>query len=283
MNGFSCYKMSGSGNDFVFVDGRRFPVDGWEGSQIRDLCRRGTGIGADGFVVLEPGSAPGRVRFHFFNSDGERGPMCGNGALCATRMVDILEMAPPGSSILLETDSGTFAARTVPGAPSRATIEFPDVVGLREVPIERDSGERSAHYSVVAGVPHLVVLVDDASAVPIPERGSALRNHVLLAPGGANANFVSSGPGGWAMRTFERGVECETLACGTGAVACAAVLAVAGQIDLPWSVRSASGSDLTIAAKVDMDGQGLVKPSLTGEARLVFRAEVPGSEAPMTA
>jgi len=271
MNGLLVYKLSGSGNDFVFVDGRLTPASGWKPEAIRQICDRRAGVGADGFGVLEPGSGRGRVRFHFFNNDGNRAPMCGNGSLCATRMARWLEMVP-NNEMVLETDAGEVRTRFLEGPEERSEFKLAAISELSELQIEPAAGEDSFHFLTVA-VPHLVVLVDDVTAVPLPERGRELRFHASLAPDGANVNFVSRGPAGWAMRTYERGVEAETFACATGAVSCAAVLCGLGKIDtLPWQVRSASGLTLTVNGLLS-NGK-LEEPSLIGESRLVFRAHL---------
>lgn len=279
MSGTVIYKMTGSGNDFVFVDGRTEPTGRWPASRIRAYCRRRTGIGADGLVILEPGSGPGAVRFHFFNSDGGRAPMCGNASLCATRLAAWLEMAP-AEGMLLETDAGTFETRCVPGDAERAEILLSDVAAVTAPDIPLQPGERLIRLGVV-GVPHLVVVTEDVLRVDVPARGRELRRHQAIAPAGANINFVSRGPHGWTMRTYERGVEAETLACGTGAVTSAAVLAGEGEITLPWQVTTASGYLLSISAGAGNGGSdaALTGPRLAGEARLVYRAAV-GAEPP---
>lgn len=258
------YKMTGSGNDFVFLDGRTTPVASVSGEEIMLLCARRSGIGADGLVVLEPGTSPGVVRFHFFNSDGRRASMCGNAALCATRLAARLGMAP-AAGMRLETDAGTLASCCVPGPDERAEIEVPPHGRIVGPEIALHPGERSLHLTAV-GVPHLVVLVDDVQAVEVRERGRELRLHGVVQPDGANVNFVSCREAEWRMRTFERGVEDETLACGTGAVAAAAVLEPQGTIQLPWSVRTASGSTLTVSGDLRSGAR------LGGEGRFLFKA-----------
>lgn len=267
--GIVVYKMTGSGNDFVFVDGRMVPLADWTAEQIRQVCARGTGVGADGLVVLEPGSQIGAVRFHFFNNDGSRAAMCGNAALCATRLAAWLEMAP-ADGMTLETDSGNLASRCLPGPGERAELSAPPPATLVEPDIEPAEGEQAIVFTSV-GVPHLVVLVDDLAAVAVLQRGRELRCHSALQPEGANINFVSNARGGvWAMRTYERGVEAETLACGTGAVACAAALCRSGTIRLPWDVRTSSGTTLTVRAE-PAPGGGFKRAFLAGEGRLILR------------
>lgn len=270
MNGLVVYKMTGSGNDFVFVDGRTAGPEGWTPELIRAVCARQNGVGADGFVVLEPGAVPGTVRFHFYNNDGQRAPMCGNGALCATRIAAHLELAP-FEGMVLETDAGQYRARCLSGAGEGAelvlgAVEWPSQPGVALGP-----GEHEAHL-VQVGVPHLVVLVDELQQLPIAERGRALRFDPALGASGANVNFLArQGGGAWAMRTYERGVEGETLACGTGAVACATVLVSLGRAKLPIEIATASGCVLRVAGEAQ-DGKGFRDVRLQGEGRLVFRA-----------
>ncbi len=263
------YKMTGSGNDFVFVDGRAVPMADWGPDAIRALCARGTGIGADGLVVLERGSTADAVRFHFFNSDGGRAAMCGNAALCATRLAAWLGMAP-SAGMRLETDSGVLRARCLSGRGHRAEIEVPAHGPISQPPIDLAADERSLHYTQV-GVPHLVVCVSDVEDVAVCQRGRELRMHPAIQPNGANVNFVSGRDGDWVMRTYERGVEDETLACGTGAVAAAAVLVTSGTVTLPWTVRTGSGCALSVSGE-STGPDGILNPRLAGEGRLVFRA-----------
>lgn len=271
LKGAVVYKMSGSGNDFVFADGRTDPVSSWSADAIRGLCARRTGIGADGFVVLEPGSEPGAVRFHFFNNDGGRASMCGNAALCATRLAAWLELAP-ADGMRLHTDAGVIATRCLPGPGERAELSLGAGPEVSTPGIDLGAGERDVRFAVV-GVPHLVLLVDDPAAVDVVDRGRVLRSHAALGADGANVNFVGPADNGWAMRTYERGVENETLACGTGAVATAAALLSLGQVSLPWDVRTSSGSILTISG-TSGTGANLADVRLAGEGRQMFRAVI---------
>lgn len=273
MSGEIVYKMTGSGNDFIVVDGRSNPLAHWSAGRIEALCDRRSGVGADGLVVLEPGSASGRVRFHFFNSDGSRASMCGNAALCATRVAAWLELAS-ADGLVLETDAGPVKARCVAGSRELAELLLPATGDLVEPAIELAPGERAIHFTTV-GVPHLVVQVDDLAAVPLLERGRALRAHPAVGPSGANVNFIANGSAGWAMRTYERGVEAETLACGTGAVACAAALALGGSVKLPWDVETSSGRRLSVSGCPQAQGR-LDSPRLVGEGRLVFHGVLHG-------
>ncbi len=270
MRGTVVYKMSGSGNDFVMVDGRTSPVSAWTPERVRAVCARHTGVGADGLAVLEPGS-PDRVRFHYFNADGNRTAMCGNASLCAARLASRLELAP--DDMILETDIGPISARILPGPGERAEIALPSIADLSVPDIETVPGERSIHF-VTVGVPHLVVVVDevDGPATQPESRGRDLRSHPVLGEAGANVNFLGCKDGRWRMRTYERGVEAETLSCGTGAVAAAATLAGAGLVSLPWEVTTTAGSTLQISGEASENGTALENARLVGEGRMVFRA-----------
>lgn len=262
------HKMSGSGNDFVFLDGRTEAVGDWTAPMIRDICDRREGVGADGLVVLEPGER-GVVRMHYFNADGGRAEMCGNAALCSTRMAVRLGIAEP-SGLHLQTDAGTITTRCV-GPGDMAEIELgtvPVPADVNRVPLE--AGERRMAVGVV-GVPHLVVLVDDIDAVPVATRGRDLRRHAAFAPRGVNANFVAppaDGAGPWQIRTYERGVEAETLACGTGTVAAALALAAWGRATLPLDFVSRGGAPLAVSGS--LDGSSVTGVWLCGQGRVTF-------------
>ena len=219
------------------------------------------------------GSAVGRVRFHFFNSDGSRAPMCGNAALCATRLAVILELAGV-EGMTLETDAGEVRTRCLDDGPHRAELSLPPVQRLEVPDIEPGPGERAICFATV-GARHLVVVVDDLEEIPMHLRGPALRRHPALGSAGANVNFVGQGPSGWAMRTWERGVEGETMACATGAVACGLFLAVRGLASLPWAVQTRSGVSLAVSATLTPDGPAIAAdPKLVGEGRLVYRGVI---------
>jgi diaminopimelate epimerase len=269
VNGTVFYKMSGSGNDFVFVDGRSSPVEVWTPQAIQAVCRRRVGVGADGLSVVEPGSGPGAVRLHYFNSDGGRATLCGNSALCATRLAAWLGLAP-ADGMILETDAGTHQARCLPGPGELAEVSLGAASPVSAPKIDLAQGERVVRFATV-GVPHLVLFVDDLKAVDVAARGRALRSHPELGPAGANVNFLAKGPEGWAIRTYERGVEAETLACGTGAAASAAVVSETGEAALPWRVRTASGAELGVRKATNGSGGASGALWLSGEGRMVYR------------
>ena len=263
--------MTGSGNDFVMVDGRVSTPGDWSPADIRAACARGTGVGADGVVFMLAGSAPGAVRMIYFNSDGSHAAMCGNAALCSTRLAAHLGVAP-AEGMRLETDAGVYESRCT-ADPGRAELHLTPLQSPVAVPgIELEPGERRLALGVV-GVPHLLVLVENVDQVALAARGRSLRFHPALAPqGGANVNFISpaQAPGEWRMRTYERGVEGETLACGTGAVAAACALSEWGLARLPTIILTSSGRRLDVRALRKPD-HGYDDVWLAGEARMVFR------------
>ncbi len=270
LTGLPIYKMTGSGNDFVMVDGRISAPEEWTTADIRATCARGTGVGADGVVFLLPGSGPGSVRMIYFNSDGSRAAMCGNAALCSTRLAGRLGLVGTGD-MRLETDAGTYDSRIAP-APDLAELGLAPVVPPQALEqIRLSAGERRVALGVV-GVPHLVLVVEDVDRVDILGRGRELRAHPAVGPEGANVNFLSPArdASGWQMRTYERGVEAETLACGTGSVAAACALDAWELSRLPTVIHTRSGRRLEVRATRRPSGDyGDVW--LIGEARLVFR------------
>ncbi len=263
------YKMTGSGNDFIMLDGRFTEAARWPATRVAAICDRRSGVGADGLVILTP-DAPGRVRMTYWNSDGSRAALCGNAALCSTRLAVYLELAEPGDLCLL-TDAGVVPARCG-GEGDRAEIRLPDVELPAGVPeLETGPGERWLALGTV-GVPHLVVRVDDLEAVDLPGRGRALRFDPAAGPEGANVNFVAPGIASgepWRIRTYERGVEGETLACGTGTVAAAIALAARGEAPLPVRFRSRGGPELLVRA--ELSGALAMDIWLGGQGRLLFR------------
>ncbi len=275
MRGIVFYKMTGSGNDFVVLDGRHTAPDKWPATRVSALCDRRNGVGADGLVILTP-DGPGRVHMAFWNSDGSRAAMCGNAALCSARLAVYLELTAPGELCLL-TDAGVVRARAT-GSGDAAEISLPDVAIPAEVPgLEPAAGERWLALGTV-GVPHLIVRVDDIERVDVPGRGRALRFDPLLGPAGANVNFVCPArePGEpWLIRTYERGVEGETLACGTGTVGAAIALAARGEAELPLRFRTRGGPHLAVQAT--LNGTRAAEVWLGGQGRLLFRGVWEGS------
>ncbi len=266
--GLPVYKMTGSGNDFVMVDARVSTPTDWTPEDMQAVCARGTGIGADGIVFVGPGSHAGAARMIYYNADGSHAAMCGNAALCSTTLAAHLGVGTP-DGMDLETDAGTYQSRAVEAA--RAELHLAPVARPAAVPgLSLAAGEQQAVLTKV-GVPHLIVLVDDIDQVALMERGRALRMDPALAPDGANINFVSKDETGlWRMRTYERGIEGETLACGTGAVGAGCAIQEWGLGSLPVDIQSRSGRMIGVRATRAQNGR-YDDVWLIGEGRMVFR------------
>jgi diaminopimelate epimerase len=261
------YKMSGSGNDFIMFDAMASPPGALaEASMVEALCARGTGVGADGIVLLEP-SDSADFRMVYLNSDGSRADLCGNASLCSARLAHELGIVT-GTEFRIESDAGILGARLRDGAPEVDLQPVSDV--RRSLPIRLMDGEQWIGFAL-AGVPHLGVRCEDVEAVEVVGRGRPLRFDPSLAKG-ANVNFLApDGSGSWRMRTYERGVEGETLACGTGAVASAILLVEAGESESPVRLLTRSGRVLTVRLSRGPDGW---LPSLSGEARIVYEGRL---------
>ena len=268
LEGQRFYKMTGSGNDFVVFDASDGSTRDFENeAMIRSLSARGTGVGADGVVFVEK-AGDGDVRMRYYNSDGSEAALCGNASLCSTRLAVELGLAQAGGFVL-HTAAGALKARIRDGLPEV------DLEPVREVkPDASDLGQRPGEARLgyaCAGVPHVVIEISDIESADVTGRGPELRNHPALAEG-ANVNFVSRRPdGSFTYRTYERGVEAETLACGTGAVAAAILLASWGESGKETTLWTRSALPLTVTLRRDGDAWF---PSLRGEGRIVFEGSV---------
>jgi diaminopimelate epimerase len=264
METISFAKMSGSGNDFIVVDNRDGVIDETDLPDfIRQVCRRKMSVGADGFILIER-SDNADFRWRFFNSDGSKAEMCGNGARCVARFARVNGIA--GENLTFEAETGIVHGR-VDG--DRAKVKMPDPSELRlDYSVALKDGPLTLS-SVNTGVPHVVVLrpdVDDMEVVPV---GREIRYHKVFAPAGTNVNFVSQIKAGkLAIRTYERGVEDETLACGTGCIAAALVTACKLNWNSPVHLRTRSGEILTIYFAND-DGV-FSDIYLEGDARIIY-------------
>jgi len=267
------FKMTGSGNDFVFLDGRGTSLAEWPTDRIARACHRRFGIGADGLVLLEP-AGPDAIRMHYFNADGGRAALCGNASLCSTRLADRLGMARP-EGMTLHTDAGPLRTRCL-GPGHMAEIRVPAFRASRQVALDPSLGEGgTAWFGDAIGVPHLIVEVEDLPAVDVQARGRALRYAPQFAPAGTNVNFVERvarhPEADWAIRTYERGVEGETLACSSGTISAGCALVADGRAELPLRFLTGSGRILSLAGQV---AGGVAEDVwLCGEGRLVFTGE----------
>lgn len=249
-------KYQGAGNDFILVDSRGAALDG-ESDRIRRLCDRRFGVGADGLILLLPAEGVD-FEMRYFNADGRLGSMCGNGGRCAAHCARRRGLAGPRQRFLAY--DGVHEAE-VEGDTVR--LGLADVRGHRIV---------EGNYFLDTGSPHLVLFVPAVDAVDVAAAGPAWRRSPLFAPGGTNVNFVETTPEGLSIRTFERGVEAETWACGTGVTAAAIALALkTGAARGPVRVRT-RGGDLRVDFEVR--GELVTDIRLTGPAAFVFEGAV---------
>jgi diaminopimelate epimerase len=260
--------MNGAGNDFVVIDNRERRIH-LSSSEIARLCHRQRGVGADGLILLERcGSGRAEWAWDFYNCDGSPAEMCGNGARCFARFVQRLTGARDG--LTFETRAGVITARFC-GDQVTVTLTPPKDLRLDE-PIRLSDGTRLIH-SLDTGVPHAVVFVADAERVMVDRLGAEIRRHPRYAPRGTNVNFVQVlGPSHIRVRTYERGVEGETLACGTGLTAAALVSARLHRFSSPVKVRVQGGDTLEVSF---CEEQGeFTDVRLTGPAEFVFSGRI---------
>jgi len=252
-------KMHGAGNDFILIDDRAltFPVS--DKAFLVRIGSRRTGVGCDGIILIQP-SEVADLQMRFFNPDGGEQDMCGNGARCFARWAFDRGAAP--RKMKIETRAGLVCAEVL-GDQIRLILTDPT-----DWRMNIDAGLAGPVDFVNTGVPHVVVRVDDLENMDISTVGKRLREHESFAPEGTNANFVKvEEDGTLSVRTYERGVEAETLACGTGATAAALVAAKHGWASLPVAVHCAGGYDLVIDSSASAT-------TLTGGAEVVFDGEI---------
>ena len=260
-------KMHGAGNDFIMIDHRDLEGIQLTPGLIQALCHRRTGIGADGLIVIDkPAAEDSAFRMVYFNADGGEAEMCGNGARCSVAFAHQHGLA--GQACRFETFSGTLPGLVF--APNDIQVGLPAWKDL-ELNLEIAGSSFGQHHTCNTGVPHLVIPVPDVQEVNVKTAGSVFRHHPAFAPAGTNVNFVSQDQvtGQQNLRTYERGVEDETLACGTGASATAVVLCKLGLATSPVALRTRGGDVLEVS--VDFDRRSLL---LRGPAETSFRREV---------
>jgi diaminopimelate epimerase len=268
------FKMNGAGNDFIIVDNRDLSLTKeLDADTIAALCDRHRGIGADGLLAVEPAQKGADFRFRYYNADGGEAEMCGNGARCFGRFTAHL-----GEIILkkvtFETIAGILAAEMV-GDDVRIAMSEP-----KDLQLNTDAtlpGVDSALHFVNTGVPHVVTFLESAEALDnfdVFNHGAAIRHHSAFAPAGTNANFAAVlAPDHISIRTYERGVEDETLACGTGMVASALVHHLLTGAPSPIKVDVEGGDTLEIGFEKTGD-QSFANVTLSGPADFVFEGEI---------
>ena len=260
--------MSGCGNDFIIIDNRSGIWDEIKNPGfVQAVCREKLSVGADGLIFIEKSDAAD-FKWRFFNADGSEAEMCGNGARCVARYACLNGIA--GASLSFETIAGIIHAE-VNGASVKTQLSRPRDLQLDQV-IEVDGAQIHAH-SINTGVPHAVIFVEDLAVVPIKELGPKIRFHKHFQPAGTNVNFISIGAdGSIGIRTYERGVEDETLACGTGSVAAALVCIAMGRAASPALVKTRGGDLLKVYAEPACPP--FSEAYLEGGASLIYTGEI---------
>lgn len=260
--------MSGTGNDFILLDHRQpFLAPDEMQDFARLVCRHKFSAGADGLILIEEDEEED-FRWQFFNADGSRAEMCGNGARCAARFAYRAGIAP--ASMRFRTVAGVIAAEVV-GDGVRIRLTSPTNLKMAR---DLDLGVvTKIIYSVNTGVPHVVCFVENLAETPVAEWGRIIRYHEIYQPAGTNVNFVGVTGHGLSVRTYERGVEGETMACGTGAVASALIAVNTGQAQSPVRVTTSGGDELIIHLTTSASGD-IDQVYLEGPAKFIYDGQL---------
>ncbi|MBQ7023309.1 MAG: diaminopimelate epimerase [Akkermansia sp.] len=266
------YKMTGAGNDFVMVDNRDLALSHLlTGENIARLCNRRFGIGADGLIAVEPSQNMADVRMRYYNADGGEAEMCGNGARCFTAFVSHLSGGKI-TKLCFETLAGTV--RGLVNLDGSVSIRLTNPHGLKLNILPADGIIPAPVHFLNTGVPHAVVFLPDVENIDLNTMGAYLRYHRSFAPAGTNADFATViSAQHLRLRTYERGVEGETLACGTGITATALLHAVLTGAASPIKVDVAGGDTLSVAF-TRIGSTEFSDVTLTGPATIVFRGEI---------
>jgi len=268
--------MSGTGNDFIIIDHRQpFLVEADLPNFVRAVCRRKFSAGADGLILIED-SASADFSWKFFNGDGSVAEMCGNGARCAARYAHAKNIAP--ADMRFRTLAGEIEAKVI-GEAVKIRMTPPTDILLEHV-LDIGGIEKIIH-SINTGVPHVILFMDDVSTAPVFEWGSVIRHHEFFQPAGTNVNFVQhTGESSLHVRTYERGVEAETMACGTGAVASAIIGGILGYVKPPVKVRTSGNEQLIIHFELpeSKDHYRVAEVFLEGPAEFIYEGQLaPGA------
>ncbi len=264
--------VSGAGNDFIALLDQPAPVE----DVIAAWCRRGVSVGADGLFTLRR-RAPERFVLDYANADGARAALCLNAARCAARLA--FEQAPGASRVTIDTGAGALDVEPVDETRTSVLVPRPSTGAERPTTLPVD-GKAIRGYRIEVGVPHFVLWwPEDLENAPLRTLGPLLRAHADLGTEGANVHFVRlEPPRRLSIRSFERGVEAETLACGTGVVAAVACAVAERQLELPVEARTRSGFELRVD---DADPHQNAGPRwrLSGDARIVARGHLESAAA----
>ena len=268
------YKMTGTGNDFIVIDNRKRIVDSDNCHDfVSCVCRSGVSVGADGVILIE-NDPEADFRCRFFNADGSEPEMCGNGARCAARFAYLTGIAD-SPRVSLRVGAEIITAELL---DTKVKVQMPAPADLR---LNLDVAVRGRSFVldfINSGVPHAVCFLkneNELETINVARLGRALRTHRSFRPDGTNVNFVFvENPHRLSIRTYERGVEGETLACGTGAVASALLAAVHGEAESPVEVRVRSGETLTVYFKPTDGNIPFEDVCLEGSALVVYEADL---------
>ncbi|MBU1112730.1 MAG: diaminopimelate epimerase [Candidatus Omnitrophica bacterium] len=263
------YKLQASGNDFILIDNRKLKITSGRLKAIaRNYCRRKLSIGADGLLVIEP-SKKALFKMRIFNVDGSEAQMCGNGARCSAFWYAL--KGKPAKNIRFETKAGIIESRV---GQESVTIKLSDPKNIRlQMPINV-LGRKIKVDFINSGVPHAVIFVEGLAKIKVEAIGRAVRFHKSFKPSGTNVDFVELlSAETIALRTYERGVEAETLACGTGSVA-AAIISVAKLKLNSRKINVLTRGGEILKVYFDKQGQKFTKVWLEGKANLVYKGGI---------
>jgi len=265
------YKMTGAGNDFVMIDNRDLSLsDILTKDIIKAICDRHFGVGADGLIAVEPAQGDADMRMRYYNSDGGEAEMCGNGARCFTAFVDFL-IEDDISVMYFETKAGIVKGSV--NEDDSVTVQLTMPKGLSLNMLSSTELVAAPIHFLNTGVPHAVAFLPSVKDIDIVKMGANLRYHEAFTPAGCNVNFASIlSPQHLELRTYERGVEGETMACGTGVTATALIHALLTDVSSPIDVSVKGGDILSIGFK--RTGNDFMDVTLTGPALIIYRGEV---------
>lgn len=262
------WKMHGAGNDFIMFDDRKKTFPGNDPAWLRQLADRKRGIGCEGIILIQP-SENSDFTMRFFNPDGSEVEMCGNGARCVARLA--YDIGAAGEKMTFDTVAGQLSAEII--NDNVKLYMTPPSDWRMNIKLEINNKTIECHQ-VNTGVAHIVVETDNLPEYDVMHTGAAIRYHSTFAPAGTNANFIQvTGPRSLRIRTYERGVEAETLACGTGMVASALIAARLRRVSSPVTLLTAGGDQLQVGFNMDQDGNA-TDVTLTGPAAYVFEGTI---------
>lgn len=271
-------KMTGAGNDFIFIDKKKNPILSPNPGQIRKLCNRRFGIGADGLIIIED-IAGYNFKMQYFNSDGSTGTLCANGARCAIRFADLTDRLKHGKASFI-ANGIEYSGEVLDNELISFNLNEPHNIILKK---KLRLSNKIINYSFAdTGSPHVVVMIEDImdastnsqirfsdiNEVPVFDLGREIRLHDEFMPYGTNVNFIQIIGGILYIRTYERGVEDETLACGTGSVAAAVIANISGKLAPPITIKTFGGDNMIVNFK--LENQKAENLTLTGPAVAVF-------------